>query len=123
MAVLPQHEVEKLRAAVGAGLAEGDREQFEALTEALDNDLVTRIRRLRQERRLSVAELAKRCGMASVRIASYERGQRQPTVAALAEIYDALGYDLVVVPRGTDRDAVSIPDELRRLADRIEAST
>jgi uncharacterized protein len=52
------------------------------------------IRRARKRDGLSQAELAAKAGVTQSVISAYESGHRQPSVAALAALTDAAGYDL-----------------------------
>jgi transcriptional regulator with XRE-family HTH domain len=49
---------------------------------------------------LSQAELARRAGMQSSVLSAYIHGRRQPSVAALARIASAVGFDLRLAPAG-----------------------
>jgi len=77
-----------------------------------------RIRLRREERRLTVAALARASGISRVYLAELERGQStHPSAAVLQRLADALGTSVADIleqggiPAGTD-----IPDALHRLA-------
>lgn len=56
------------------------------------------IKKARKESRLTQAELADRCGLATVTIQQYERGIRQPSLEKLGKIAKALGttvYEMI----------------------------
>lgn len=123
MSTLSPEEVARLRADLGVTI-EGEPEK-PAVKRPKPSEpiaLVAHIRRLRLQRNWSLDTLAGKSGMASVRIGSYERGDRQPSAAVLAEIFDALGYEIRVVPK--DAPDVDTPARhaalLRHIAERIE---
>lgn len=60
---------------------------------------------LRQARRrtgITQAELAKRCGVPQSVLSAYERGRRQPSVAALARLLASMGLGLQLTDRALD---------------------
>jgi transcriptional regulator with XRE-family HTH domain len=58
------------------------------------------IEEIRRESGLTQAELARRTGMPRSVLSAYEHGRRQPSVAALARIATAAGFDLQLAPAG-----------------------
>ena len=52
------------------------------------------IRKLRNERRLSLRDLAERCGLSITAISKIERGENSPTVASLHQLADGLGLHI-----------------------------
>jgi transcriptional regulator with XRE-family HTH domain len=56
------------------------------------------IRTIRRQSGLSQAELSRRAGMPRSVLSAYERGHRQPSVAALARITAAAGLEINVGP-------------------------
>jgi transcriptional regulator with XRE-family HTH domain len=62
------------------------------------------IRKVRQERGLSQAELARRAGMPRSVLSAYEHGHRQPAVAALARIAAAGGMAIDLAPAASRLD-------------------
>lgn len=64
-------------------------------SEAIAGELIADIRRVSG---LSQAELARRAGMQSSVLSAYIHGRRQPSVAALARIASAAGFDLQLAP-------------------------
>ncbi|MFT4234779.1 MAG: XRE family transcriptional regulator [Microbacterium sp.] len=70
-----------------------------------------RIRRVRQQMRLSAAELGRRLGISTSAVSQIERGVMQPSVARLIAITDALGVPLSFVlsdGRATHSDGYAI---------------
>jgi uncharacterized protein len=59
------------------------------------------IGRIRKTSGFSQTELARRSGLDRSAVSSYERGRRQPSVAALARIAAAAGMDLDLAPAST----------------------
>ncbi len=58
------------------------------------------IARIRDTSGLSQAELARRAGLQSSVLSAYAHGHRQPSVAALARIAAAAGFELQLAPAG-----------------------
>jgi hypothetical protein len=57
----------------------------------------------RRDAGLTQVELARRARMPQPVVSAYERGRREPSVAALARLVRAAGFDLALVPaRGPD---------------------
>ncbi len=54
----------------------------------MDNEFPTRLRRLRERRRLSMYALSERCGMSRDMISRYERGKAIPNVYVLQHLAD-----------------------------------
>jgi transcriptional regulator with XRE-family HTH domain len=54
-------------------------------------ELGQRIRRLRTERRLTLKQLERACGLSATHLSEIERGRTSPTIGALARIARALG--------------------------------
>ena len=59
---------------------------------------------LRQQKGLSVQELAELCGVSSNMIWNYESGRREPPLAVLCKIADALDVSLDMLVRGKEKD-------------------
>lgn len=53
------------------------------------------IKKIREEKGLSVAELAQKCGISSVEIRNIEKGNNKPHISRLKSIADALEYDYI----------------------------
>jgi transcriptional regulator with XRE-family HTH domain len=53
---------------------------------------------------LTQAQLAERAGVAQPQVGMWERGLNEPRAGTLIKIFDALGYDLALIPR-EDPDA------------------
>jgi hypothetical protein len=87
--------------------------------EAIAGSLITEIRHTST---LSQAELARRSGIQPSVLSAYERGRRQPSVAALARIAAAAGLELEISPL-SDADALErsgrILIQVLELADRM----
>jgi transcriptional regulator with XRE-family HTH domain len=60
---------------------------------------------IRNESGLTQAELSRRTGIQRSVLSSYEHGRRQPSVAALARLAGAAGFELQLAP-ASDRAAV-----------------
>lgn len=71
-------------------------------------DLITQVRTTSG---LSQAELARRSGLPASVLSAYERGRRQPSVAALARIARAAGLELEISPLA-DADALRRSGEI-----------
>jgi transcriptional regulator with XRE-family HTH domain len=68
---------------------------------------------LRQARRgagLSQVELASRAGVTQSVISAYESGHRQPSMATLAALVEAAGYELVAEVRPRPHGLANSPD-------------
>jgi transcriptional regulator with XRE-family HTH domain len=64
------------------------------------------IRQVREQRRLSVAELAARAGIDAQRISNIEAGQLDPTYDVLIALADGLGVRLsALVPRSRSHES------------------
>lgn len=59
---------------------------------------------LRQQKGLSVQELAELCGVSSNMIWNYESGRREPPLAVLCKIADVLDVSLDMLVRGKEKD-------------------
>lgn len=57
------------------------------------------LKRLRERRRLSVAELSRRSGVRAARLSDYEAGRRQPNLDTLGSMMGGLGVDLETLSR------------------------
>jgi transcriptional regulator with XRE-family HTH domain len=61
------------------------------MTETISKALGTRVRRIRQERGLTLKQIEARVGVSATHISEIERGNTSPTIGALERIADALG--------------------------------
>jgi len=59
---------------------------------------------LRQNKGLSVGELAEKCNVSATMIWNYESGRREPPLSVLCAIADALDVSLDVLVRGKEKD-------------------
>ncbi len=84
------------------------------INERVAGELIAQIRR---DSGLSQAELARRSGLQASVLSAYERGHRQPSVAALARIARAAGLELGISPLA---DAAALERSGRILLDVIE---
>jgi transcriptional regulator with XRE-family HTH domain len=88
------------------------------MTETISKALGTRVRRIRQERGLTLKQIEARVGVSATHISEIERGNTSPTIGALERIADALGvlpsYLIDIPPIPELR--VRRPDERRGLA-------
>jgi uncharacterized protein len=78
------------------------------------------IRKVRREAGLSQAELARRAGMPRSVLSAYERGHRQPAVAALARITAAGGMAIDVAPVASRVDLTRAGSILAQVLDLAE---
>jgi transcriptional regulator with XRE-family HTH domain len=69
------------------------------------------IAQIRATSGLSQAELARRSGLPASVLSAYERGRRQPSVAALARVARAAGLELEISPLA-DADALRRSGEI-----------
>lgn len=80
------------------------------------------LRDLRRAANLTLPEASQRFRTASVVLGSYERGDRNPPLHKLEEIFNGYGYTLVAIPK--DYDAIRLPGnlarELRMIANQLE---
>jgi transcriptional regulator with XRE-family HTH domain len=84
-------------------------------------NLETRLRRLRLERSLTIAQLAAKAGVSSGMISQIERGTTNPSIRTLQRLRAALGVNLwEVLDQDADADAAPGPrsDYVLRRADR-----
>jgi transcriptional regulator with XRE-family HTH domain len=87
----------------------------------------TRLRQLRQARRLTQEQLAERAGLSYKFVGEVERGRGNPTLTTLASLSDALGVGLVDLlalepdrPKLTPRQASQVRDALASLETLVE---
>src|SRR5215475_12044905 len=66
------------------------------------------VRRLRQERGMTQAELAERLSLARTSITNLEKGQQNPPLALLPEMAAALGVNAVDLVSATTQDRPSV---------------
>ena len=85
-----------------------------------------RVRKLRNERDLTIAELAERSGLSSGLISQIERGRSNPSVRTLQRLRSALGVNLWAFLQPTESNAAvggatsGSPSFIRRKADRLK---
>jgi transcriptional regulator with XRE-family HTH domain len=92
--------------------------------DGLFNDVGSRLRKLRQERSLSMRALARESGLSTNALSMIERGRTSPSVSTLTKISGALGIPItaffreeppkreVVFCKAEDRSQVSLPHGL-----------
>lgn len=77
------------------------------------------MRALRQQRRLSLDELAERTGMPAESLGRYERAENSPTLRALHRVAQGLNVDPIAFfwgdPDALDLGVHEIPEHLREL--------
>lgn len=80
------------------------------------------LRDLRYARRESLDQASKRIGLSAVAIGSYERGERQPPLPRLEQVFNAYGYTIVAVPKDFDATRLTgnMIRELRQIANQLE---
>ena len=61
------------------------------MVETISRALGSRVRRIRQERGLTLKQIESRVGVSATHISEIERGNTSPTIGALEKIADALG--------------------------------
>ncbi len=69
---------------------------------------------------INQAELSRRTGITRSVLSAYERGHRQPSVAALARIASAGGLELQVAQRAEDDDLLRAGEILEQVLDLAE---
>jgi transcriptional regulator with XRE-family HTH domain len=83
------------------------------------------MRALRVAAGLSLNEAADRIGISAIALGSYERGDRNPPLQRLEQIFRAYGYTVVAAPH--ELNAVRLPgdmaSELRAIADQLDERT
>lgn len=86
-----------------------------------------RVRKLRHERDLTIAELADRSGLSSGLISQIERGRSNPSVRTLHRLRSALGVNLWAFLQPSDPSTAAVsstssasPHFIRRKADRLK---
>jgi len=85
-----------------------------------------RVRKLRNERNLTIAELADRSGLSSGLISQIERGRSNPSVRTLQRLRSALGVNLWAFLQPTESNTAAAsptsgsPSFIRRKADRLK---
>jgi transcriptional regulator with XRE-family HTH domain len=77
------------------------------------------IAEMRRRAGVKQAELSRRTGIAASVLSAYEHGHRQPSVAALARIAEALGLELQVAQRG-EEDLARAGEILEQVLDLAE---
>jgi transcriptional regulator with XRE-family HTH domain len=73
-----------------------------------DFDIGARVKRLREEKNLSLRELARRSGVSATQISEIERNLTAPTVPTLMKIIAALGGDLSIFFERNHSKSVSV---------------
>lgn len=87
--------------------------------------IVVELRQLREAAGWSQAQLATRTGVPAVVIGSYERGDRQPTLSTLEQLFTALGQEIAIRPTGSaepdyTRSAAQMAIDLRAIAAQLD---
>lgn len=81
------------------------------------------LRDLRRAAGWSLPEVEQRLGVPGLVVGSYERGDRNPPLRKLEELFNGYGYTLVAIPK--EFEAIRLPGsmirELRMIADQLEA--
>jgi transcriptional regulator with XRE-family HTH domain len=67
---------------------------------------------MRHRAGVTQAELSRRTGMPASVLSAYEHGRRQPSVAALARIAEAVGLELKLAGRGGDEQDLTRSGEI-----------
>lgn len=89
----------------------------------MKDPLFVTLRRLREAAGLSLTDVQRQTGIKAVVVGSYERGQRNPQVSTLRELFAFYGYDLTATPIGQKsvRPLDDIAGDLRGIADYLES--
>jgi transcriptional regulator with XRE-family HTH domain len=86
--------------------------------------LCSRLRELRRAAGLSLQEAEEHTGVHAVVLGSYERGDRNPPLNRIEEIFNKYGYTIEAVPIGPH--AVRVPEniaaELHAIANHLEGN-
>lgn len=90
--------------------------------ENVAHPICKQLRDFRKASRLSLLDAEKRFGVPAVVLGSYERGDRNPPLRKLEEIFNLYGYTVVAVPREFEaiRLTGDIVKELRSIASQLE---
>ncbi len=86
--------------------------------EALSIDVATRLRELREERRLSMRTLASRSGLSANALSMIERGRSSPSVSTLYKLAEALGVPITAFfgpPSSRNQTVFIKADERKRV--------
>ena len=67
----------------------------------MTHPIITELRRIRKESRMSQDAVAAALGKDSTQITNYERGHQSPRISLIADWADTLGYELVLQPKVT----------------------
>lgn len=86
-------------------------------TKDLSERIATRVRDLRTERGWSQPELARRSTLSNAMVSMVERGERTPSLEALAALANALDVDPAVLL--TEDDTAAMRADARRLAEEL----
>jgi transcriptional regulator with XRE-family HTH domain len=78
------------------------------------------IAQIRHHAGINQTELARRTGLTRSVLSAYERGHRQPSVAALERIAAAADLELQVVPRGEDAELTRAGEILEQVLELAE---
>ncbi|GAA5058696.1 transcriptional regulator with XRE-family HTH domain [Thermocatellispora tengchongensis] len=78
---------------------------------SLEEIIAIRVRESRQDRRISLAELARRTGMSKAMLSKIENAQTSCSLSTLAKLAEALQVPVTALFRGVDaeREAVFVP--------------
>ncbi len=85
-----------------------------AKTKDLSNRIASRVRNLRLERSWSQPELARRSNLSNAMVSMVERGERTPSLEALASLANALEVDPAILL--TVDESAAMKADARRLA-------
>jgi transcriptional regulator with XRE-family HTH domain len=77
------------------------------------------LRRARRAAGLTQQALARKVGIPQSVLSAYERGRRQPSVAAAVRILEAAGFRMALRPRIDERRAGDLLPQLLGLADAL----
>lgn len=86
-------------------------------TKDLSSRIASRVRNLRMERGWSQPELARRASLSNAMVSMVERGERTPSLDALASLANSLEVDASVLL--TPDEAAAIKGDARRLAEEL----
>ncbi len=92
---------------------------------AVPHPICAQIRQLRQASGLTLAQFERRHGVKAIVLASWERGDRHPTLEAVDAVLGYFGLELAIMPAGSvngqhTRTPAEVGAALRGIADQLD---